>query len=99
VKRSEAQTVIRERAARSERIVVVPHALTRMRERRIDFLDMQRCLRGGKVTQGPYVPSDSLTDEWRYDVEAIVDGEWLRVVVELPDDPPNVIVVTVIVVE
>ena len=35
----------------------------------------------------------------RYDVESIVDGEWLRVVVELPDDPPDVIVVTVIAVE
>jgi hypothetical protein len=55
---------------------------------------MQRCLRGGKVTKGPYVPPDSLTDEWRHDVESIVDGEWLRVVVELPDDPPDVIVLT-----
>jgi hypothetical protein len=48
-------------------------------------------------TRGPYVPPDSLSNEWRYDVEAIVDGEWLRVFVELPDDPPDVIVVTVIV--
>jgi hypothetical protein len=32
-------------------------------------------------------------------VESVVDGEWLRVVVELPDDPPDVIVVTVIAVE
>jgi hypothetical protein len=36
----------------------VPHALTRMRERQIDFLDMQRCLRGGKITKGPYVPAN-----------------------------------------
>ncbi len=79
--------------------MAVPHALIRMREREVDFLDMQRCLRGGKVTKGPYVPSDSLTDESRYDVESIVDGEWLRVVVELPDNPPNVLVVTVILVE
>ena len=99
MKRAKAQKVIRERAARSEQIVAVPHALTRMRARHIDFLDMQRCLRGGKVTKGPYVPPDSLTDEWRYDVESIIDGEWLRVVVELPDDPPDVIVVTVIAVE
>ena len=77
----------------------VGHALDRMRERRIDFLDMKRCLRGGQVTKGPYVPSDSLTGEWRYDVEGIVDGEWLRVVVELPNDPPDVIVVTVIAIE
>lgn len=95
---SEAQRVIRQRAARSEQIVVVPHALVRMRQRHVDFLDMQRCLRKGKVTKGPYIPSESLSDEWRYDVEAIVDGDWLRVVVELPDDPPDLIVVTVIVV-
>lgn len=97
IRPSEAQRGIRERAARSDQIVVVSHALTRMRERQVDFLDLQRCLRRGRVTKGPYVPSDSLTDDWRYDVEAIVDGEWLRVVVELPDDPPHVIVVTVIV--
>jgi hypothetical protein len=99
MKGPEAQRVIRERAARAEQILSVPHALTRMRERQIDFLDMQRCLRAGKVTKGPYVPSDSFTDEWRYDVESIVNGEWLRVVVELPDDSPNVLVVTVILVE
>jgi hypothetical protein len=40
-----------------------------------------------------------IREEWRYDVESIVDGEWLRVVVELPDDPPDVIVVTVIAAE
>jgi hypothetical protein len=60
---------------------------------------VRRCLRRGRVTRGPYVPSDSLTDEWRYHVEGIVEGKWLRVVVELPDEPPNVIVVTVIVPE
>ena len=99
MKRSKAQRVIRKRAAWSEQIVSVPHALTRMRERQIDFLDMQRCLRRGNLIKGPYVPPDSLTDDWRYDVEAIVDGEWLRVVVELPDNSPDVIVVTVMVVE
>ena len=67
-----------------------------MREARIDFLDVQRCLRRGRVTKGPYIPSDSLTDELRYNVEALIDGEWLCVVVELPADAPNVIVVTVI---
>jgi len=52
--------------------------------------DAVRSPRAGRTVGG---------DEWRYDVEAMVDGEWLRVVVELPDDPPDVIVVTVIVVE
>jgi hypothetical protein len=53
----------------------------------------------GSPLEALYVPPDSLTDEWRYDVESIVAGKRLRVVVELPDDPPNVLVVTVIAVE
>ena len=99
MQRSEAGQIIRERAARSEQIVLVPHAMVRMRERSIDFLDVQRCLRHGKAIRGPYVPSDSITDEPRYDVEAIVDGDWLRVVVELPDERSDIVVVTVIVLQ
>jgi hypothetical protein len=38
-------------------------------------------------------------DDWRYDVEAIIDDEWLRVVVELPDETANVVVVTVVVLQ
>ena len=70
-----------------------------MRERDIDFLDVQRCLRRGKATQGPYIPQDSTTGEVRYAVEAIVDGDCLRVVVELPEEPADVVVITVFVVE
>lgn len=68
----------------------------RMRERGIDFLDVQRCLRRGKVTRGPHVTSDSVSDEWRYDVEDIIAGDWLRVVVELPERTEDVVVVTVV---
>jgi hypothetical protein len=70
-----------------------------MRERALDFLDVQRCLRRGKATRGPYIPPDSATGEMRYAVEAIVDGECLRVVVELPEESADVVVVTVFVVE
>jgi hypothetical protein len=67
-----------------------------MLERHIDFLDVQRCLQGGSITEGPYVPTDSRTGAWRCNVEGLMDGQRLRVVVELPDDPPDLIVVTVI---
>jgi hypothetical protein len=84
---------------RSEQIVVVPHAIARMHERGLDFLDVQRCLRRGRVTRGPYNPPDSATGELRYDIEAFVDEDCLRVVVELPERSMDVTVVTVFVVE
>jgi hypothetical protein len=67
-----------------------------MRERRIDFLDVQRCLKGGAITEGPYVPTDSRTGAHRCNVEGLVDGDRLRAVVELPEKPPDLHVVTVI---
>jgi len=99
VRRADAQKAIRERAAPSERIVLVPHAIARMRDRDIDFLDVQRCLRRGKATRGPYIPPDSATGEVRYAVEAVVGGDCLRAIVELPDEPADVVVITVFVVE
>ena len=99
MKRSDAHQVIRERAARSELTVLVPNAIVQMREHGIDFMDVHRCLRRGKTVRGPYAPPDSETDDSRYDVEAIVNGDWLRVVVELPDESPDVIVVTVLLVQ
>lgn len=96
MKPADALKIIRDRARDSTRIVVLPHALARMRERRIDFLDVQRCLCGGRVTEGPYVPTDSRTGANRCSVEGIVDSERLRVAVELPETPPDLLVVTVI---
>lgn len=99
MKRSDAQQLIRERAARSEQTVLAPNTLLQMRELGLDFLDVHRCLQRGKTARGPYAPPNSETDECRYDVEAIVNGEWLRVVVELPDDSPDVVIITVSVIQ
>jgi hypothetical protein len=99
MRRPDAHQMIRERAALSEQIVVVPHALARMRERDIDFLDVWRCLQRGKTRRGPYIPPDSVTDNVRYDVDAMVDGACLRVVVELPKERVDVVVFTVFVIE
>jgi len=99
MRRSEAHQVIRERAARSELTVLAPHAILQMRELGIDFMDVHRCLCRGKAARGPYVPLDSETGDSRYDVEAIVNGEWLRVVVALPDASPDMVVITVSVIQ
>lgn len=96
MKPAEALAIIRGRAADSAHVVILPHARARMQERHIDFLDVQRCLQGGAITEGPYVPTDSRSGAERCNVEGIVDGARLRVVVELPDEPPDVLVVTVI---
>lgn len=42
------------------------------------------------------MPTDSRTRANRCNVEGMIDGERLRVVVELPDEPPDLLVVTVI---
>ena len=96
MKPADVLKIIRDRAQDSGRIVILPHAQARMRERRIDFLDVQRCLKGGAITEGPYVPTDSRTGANRCNVEGTVDGERLRIVVELPEKPAALLVVTVI---
>jgi hypothetical protein len=55
-----------------------------MIRRRIDLLSVIRCLKRGAVTEGPYIPTDSRTGDWRCNVRALIDGRWLRVVVEIP---------------
>lgn len=96
MKPADALKVIRERAQVSSRIVILRHARQRMVERSVDDLDVQRLLRGGAVTEGPYVPSDSRTGADRCSVEGIIEGRRLRVVVELHDNPPDLLVVSAI---
>jgi hypothetical protein len=96
MKPADALKIIRERAQDSGHIFILRHARQRMIERGVDDLDVQRCLRGGVITEGPYVPVDSRTGAWRCNVEGIINGDRLRVVVELPKEPPDLLVVTVI---
>src|SRR4051812_10145525 len=96
MKPADALKIIRERAQDSTHIFILRHARQRMTERGVDDLDVQRCLRGGVITEGPYVPTDSRTGAWRCNVEGVINGDRLRVVVELPKEPPNLLVVTVI---
>jgi hypothetical protein len=59
MKPADALKIIRERAQDSGHIFILRHARQRMIERGVDDLDVQRCLRGGVITEGPYVPVDS----------------------------------------
>jgi hypothetical protein len=65
-----------------------------MIRRRIDLLSVIRCLKRGDVTEGPYIPTNSRTGDWRCNVSALVDGRRLRVVVEIPVD--GLLVITAI---
>ena len=91
---ADARRIIRERAEDSGHIVIVPHARKRMFEREIDFLDIQRVLRGGSIIEGPY--EELRTGHERCTMTGLVDGRWVRVVIEIPVDAPDLLVVTVI---
>lgn len=75
--------IIRARAKDSANIVPVGHALRAMRKRRVDRLQVERCLRRGTITEGPYVPTNSRTGDWRCNMHAHIGGEWIRIVVEI----------------
>jgi len=91
---ADALRIIRERAADSGCVVILPHARDRMVERKIDRLEILRVLRAGAITDGPWV--DARSDNERCRLEGQVDGEWIGVVVEIPENRPDLLVVTVI---
>lgn len=63
-----------------------------MEERGIDFLDVQRCLIRGAVEENPYIHSIR-SGKWRVRMVAVVSGRDLRVVAEVADNEPELVVV------
>lgn len=51
----DALSVIREIATDSGRIVLLPHARKRARERRVSWVQVVRCCQKGTVQEGPFV--------------------------------------------
>lgn len=74
---------------------MIPHAVQQMIRRRIDRLSVIRCLKRGVVTEGP--APELGTGNWRCVMEAQIDGERLRVVVEIPTE--GLLVITAVLVE
>lgn len=97
MKQSEALKTIRARAADSQNVAFVHHARVQMRKRGVDAVQVIRCLQRGNITEGPY--RDIKSGQWRCNVEAMAGGDWVRVVVEIPDRPPLLEVITVIALE
>ncbi len=97
MKQSEALKTIRARAADSQNVLLIHHARVQMRKRGVDVLQVVRCLQRGSITEGPY--RDMKSGQWRCNVEAKAGGELIRVVVEIPEKPPYLEVITVIALE
>lgn len=68
----------------------IQHANDRMGERDIDDQEATMALRSGAVL----TPGESNNGEYRYKVESNLNG--VAVVVEIPEDNPNLIVITAI---
>ena len=74
-----ALRIIREIAADSERVVLVPHARKRMRQRRITFEQVLACVRRGNLTEGPAPMPDG---DWRCTLQRLIAGDDVTAVVE-----------------
>jgi len=64
----------------SERVYFTNHATERMQERDITNIQVIRCLRHGKVIEGPSV---NMKGNWKLTMEIISSGDLIRVVSEL----------------
>ena len=96
MKPADAARIVRARARDSGNIVLLDHARRQMKARRVDLLQVVRCLQRGAVTEGPYMPTNSRTGYWRCNVSATVDGIRLRVAVEVADDPLLLVVTAIV---
>jgi hypothetical protein len=88
---SQALRLVREIAAETENIVIVPHGQKRARQRKFTRRQIELCLQRGSVTEGPYTGQSGL---WRLNMFRHAAGEELTCVVEI-DLPNRLIVVTV----
>lgn len=76
-----AQEIVREAAASAnERIFITPHALRRMRERKISRKQVIECLAKGKVIEDPVL---SLKGNWEFSMKWICAGQQVTTVLAI----------------
>ncbi|HEX6929696.1 MAG TPA: DUF4258 domain-containing protein [Gammaproteobacteria bacterium] len=86
-----AEKVIRKVARDSGRVFFTMHAETRMRERGINRTQVLRCLRLGRVVEGP---ARDTHGKWIATLEVLSAGDVVTVVAALDnDDTGNLVVV------
>ena len=83
---------VRELAATSANIVLIPHAKKRGSRRAINRIMVERCLQRGTLIEGPYLSTKS--GLWRMNFFRHAAGEEMTCVVEI-DWPNKLLVVTV----
>jgi hypothetical protein len=81
-------------AADSSRVVILPHAMKRMRKRRILLTQILYCLRNGNVIEPAH---QDIKGCWKCTLEALVSGDLVRVAAALDKDEAGelVLVITV----
>jgi len=78
-----ARPIIKVIAEISGRVFFKPHAIRRMKERDITRPQILRCLKSGRVTEGP---SRNMAGNWEVRMEGFSSGEEIAVVIELEHD-------------
>lgn len=78
--RHEATRVIREIAADTSRIVEVPHARKRAKQRRVTRVQIERCVQRGSITEGPFLNAHG---DWQVNIFRHAAGEELTCVVAI----------------
>ncbi len=92
--RPQALQLIREIAQDSDRVKFVSHAKARMNERGITDMQVLRCLRRGRIIEGP---SRSTKGNWEMRMEALSAGDVVTAAIALDHDEDGnmIIVITV----
>ncbi len=72
-----ALKIIQEAGKDSSRVFFTAHARARMRQRRISITQVLRCLRRGKISEGP--APDVMKGGWKCTVEHYTAGEQIGV--------------------
>lgn len=85
-----ALTKIKELAADSANIVIIPHAAKRQKQRSITRLQIERCVQAGYIEEGPFVNSHG---NWQVTMCHYSAGEEVSAVVAI-DWPNKLIVIT-----
>lgn len=87
---NDATNEIKKRLRNGGVVVFIPHAEVQMCKRKIDGQEVVATLLSGVVR----TPGELIKGEYRYKVESNLNGG-IAVAVEIPEDDPKVIVITV----
>ncbi|OMG54686.1 hypothetical protein BJN45_05600 [Azonexus hydrophilus] len=80
---------------RRNRIRFTVHAEERMAERGFDRSQVRDCLSSGFFVERPSLPNRNGVVEYKFNMQAVIDGDTMQVVASLRPDE-NVVVITVI---